>query len=264
MTKCVRPAVANDAILEEHMTAGTVSLATASTSGVATAQADDGFGSMSPADLVMPRIKIAQGLTAEVQDGKAKSGDILNSVTGENYGNTLNLVVLNYQKGQLYMVTGVGVQCRSSNGVVGVGNPGGACASCSLRAWGDGVPPLCSETHNYLVLLPEPLEVGMLTLQKTATKAAKLLNSMIVMNKQRAKARGENSAAWAMQYELTTRVQESKKGKFYVPAIRQIGACDEGLLAYATELAESFSTRDLDFSEAESDAGAPVDMPTKF
>jgi len=45
--------------------------------------------------------------------------------------------------------------CYSPDGIVGVGNPGGACAKCPLARFGrDGSPPLCSQREELLLLTP--------------------------------------------------------------------------------------------------------------
>lgn len=223
-------------------------------------------------DMVLPRFKIAQALTKEVQDGDAKAGDIINSVTGESYGNTLEFVVLSYRKGQMFLQPGAGLLCRSSDGKTAWGDPEMTgeqgpreCATCPFRKWVDRTPPPCAETHNYLILLPETLEAGMLTLMKSGVKPAKVLNTMIIQARERSRRAGGPQVSWSQVFELTARKTENKKGTFYIPSFRPVRPADEGLLAYATEIFNSLSKSEVRVSEDEGDAGDDGDqMPTEF
>jgi len=66
----------------------------------AAALAADNQASADPGDFVIPILKLAQPLTAEVQDGDASAGDFVIAVTRESLGNEIDFVVSGYAKGR--------------------------------------------------------------------------------------------------------------------------------------------------------------------
>lgn len=50
--------------------------------------------------LQVPILKLAQALTKEVKEGDAEPGDFVNTLTGESYGDTVDVVVAYYQRGR--------------------------------------------------------------------------------------------------------------------------------------------------------------------
>ncbi len=84
----------------------------------------------------LPRLVLIQEKRPEIKDGLAKAGDLLNSLSKENYGDAVEIIPI------VQMVSsrirwrprnaGGGIMCVSRDGITGQGTPGGACASCAF------------------------------------------------------------------------------------------------------------------------------------
>lgn len=60
--------------------------------------------------------------------------------------------------------------CQSNDGITGVGQPGGECATCPLAQWVDGKRPECPEHISVYILRPTSLIPVVLTLPATSIK----------------------------------------------------------------------------------------------
>ena len=60
--------------------------------------ADGGFENMGASEVATPLLLISQPLSKVVSDDKVKAGHFYNSITGEDYGNQLNVVVCHFDK----------------------------------------------------------------------------------------------------------------------------------------------------------------------
>jgi hypothetical protein len=136
-------------------------------------------------DVIIPRLRLAQGLTKEVQDGNAKPGEFLLSGAGPR--NEIAATVLAIAKfRRLTNDTDGSVACRSEDGYVGVGDPGGDCEECPLSKWinavdgkGKNTPPACQFGYRYLLEV-EGYGQCVYEMKRTAIPAAKALNAMVV------------------------------------------------------------------------------------
>jgi hypothetical protein len=106
------------------------------------------------------------------------------------------------------------VLCRSNDGQVGIGKPGGACQACPLAQWGErnevtgkGTPPACSQIWLYMGVLLEAEEVCVVSFQKTSTKAAKWLNAIA--------ARKDGFGSFAVRFG--SKLEKSGKAQWFVP-----------------------------------------------
>lgn len=135
-------------------------------------------------DITIPRLRLAQGLTKEVQDGEAKPGEFL--LTGALPRQEVTATVLAIAKFRRYTNSDDGsVLCRSEDGQIGVGDPGGECDSCPLSKWvnsttgGKNLPPACQFGYRYLLDI-EGYGQCVFEMKRTAIPAAKALNAMVV------------------------------------------------------------------------------------
>lgn len=139
-------------------------------------------------EIVMPRLRIAQGLTAEVQDGSAHPGQIL--LSGFEPLDSAILVPLRFAR--LRELRGEGeerntVLCTSSDAVVGVGDPGGVCADCPMNEWSEKtsrgktsrVPPKCTFIFSYMVYVHEHNQMAVIEFRRTSERIGRLLNTMV-------------------------------------------------------------------------------------
>jgi hypothetical protein len=176
-------------------------------------------------DAYLPRLRLAQGLTPEVQDGTARPGQWI--VTGFEPRDTVTIVPVRAAKTRTRLDDEGGVLCFSADARTGQGDPGGSCETCPLRHWttlddGTRVPPECDVQYRYIVYIAELDCYAVLVCKRTALNAAKLINTVLM-------ARGLGKAA----FRLAAASQKSRRGSYFVPSVAPIQAADE-LLAKAT------------------------------
>lgn len=115
-----------------------------------------GFEDMGNDDISMPMLLISQQLSGVVANDKLPAGHFYNSVTGEDYGDKLKMVVIKYTKMWYEWMPNQG-------GLVGIHEP------YSIKVLGDKFSGMKSEAGNnvidtmcYVVALPEHPEAGYL------------------------------------------------------------------------------------------------------
>lgn len=135
-------------------------------------------------DLVFPRVRLAQALTAEVMDGSAKAGQFV--ITGMPAQDQLTIVPGMFARRRLYANNDtMEVLCRSNDAIVGVGTPGGRCDECPLSHWSGSQeehnrkPPVCTFMYSYIVFIAEWETVGILDFRKTSLQTGKTVNTMV-------------------------------------------------------------------------------------
>ena len=152
---------------------------------------------ISPDEIALPLIKLAQALTDEVQQGKAKAGEFINSITGKSYGNELEFVVVDRFKGYFFSKKGSpkGWAARADQDVVPDSWPEEyagkrfsdlddiepnfkALVNAGAREWESG-PPI-SSTHNYIGFVKgEPQVPVRVSLMRTSAPAAISINTLL-------------------------------------------------------------------------------------
>ena len=178
-------------------------------------------------DLILPRVKVVQAMSQEAADKKAAPGDFYNTLTGENLGPEINFIPIITFKQRVLLVRqerrkaieealgaelseGDGLKCRSYDMASGIGEPGIACGTCPLSAWGEGnTPPLCTETYN-VAALSEDGDLIILSFSKSGAKTGKRLFSML---------RLATGAPWRRVYQAKTTQQRNELGNFFVPDV---------------------------------------------
>lgn len=168
----------------------------------------------------LPRVKLLQPLSPEVEDGDCKPGQMVNSLTGDNYGKELVFQPLMRLKSRIMWKPreeGGGILCSSNDGI----RPRNTeyaeeCLKCPKGKWNDKTPPECVEYINYLIL-PEGAEMPViLPMEKTKLKAAARLKSLI-------RYKGTSKSVFDFKYKISTRKEENNKGSFFVYSIDPSG-----------------------------------------
>lgn len=138
-------------------------------------------------DLHIPRLRLASGQSSEVTDGKARAGQYL--LFGQAPVDELELVVIAATPFRDYRVGDDRVQmCKSDDGKIGVGTPGGVCKLCPKAQWGEKNPitgkskaPECSDGFSYQIFSLTHGELAVYDLSRTGLDAARKVNMSLKM-----------------------------------------------------------------------------------
>lgn len=190
---------------------------------------------MDSADMLKPKLRLAQGLTPEVAAGEAKPGQWL--LLGAMPMNQVIVVPLAMAKRRAYTVDvkdadGTRVVCESGDSITGVGDPGGVCATCPLAQWsakdanGRSKPPPCNLSYEYIVYIPGA-GPATLSLSKTGTDTAKFINMMAKM---------KGFGKFAVELGSKDGNSTDKRKSFKVATIK-VAPAPEDLLAEASAFA---------------------------
>lgn len=178
-------------------------------------------------DIVIPRLRLAQGLTTEVQDGSAKPGQWL--LTGFEPKDELTIVPLMMARNRTLRDDEGSVLCKSTDGLNGVGAPGGVCAVCPKNKWTEqekgkpNLPPECTFSYAYIVYVKEFETMALVEFRRTSIQAGKTLNTMVAQR---------NVGNFAVK--LKSAKQTGKRGTFYQIVVQPVPA-DADLLNAARQ-----------------------------
>jgi hypothetical protein len=130
-------------------------------------------------DLQIPRIRLAQQLTPEVAEGTEQAGNFI--MTGFDSLDALTIVPMKMAKRRLYLDSDTqDVLCRSNDSITGEGDPGGNCASCPHKQWGENKrPPACNFMYSYMFYVAQWDVIAICDFRKTSVKSGQVLNTMI-------------------------------------------------------------------------------------
>lgn len=170
--------------------------------------AGQGFENMGSQETATPLLLIAQAMSEVVAEGSVKVGNFYNSITGEDYGNNVKLVVIHFDK--------VWVEWKpNQGGFVGRHQVG------SIPVTGDVYTGMKTaegndivETWVYLVYLPEHPEAGYMVFQSTPGNI-KYLKGWNTQMKFLRLPSGKTAPCFAAVWELTTGKDKSKNGNQY-------------------------------------------------
>lgn len=165
-------------------------------------------------EILIPRLRLAQGLTQEVMNGDVKAGVWL--LMGQKPTDKVELVVLAMGRARELRdmkADGQPILCQSPDGIWGTGDPGGECAKCPMAQWGTGgqrgknSPPPCTGIYSYQCYSLTHQQLCLLEFKRTGLNTAKQINTMIMM-------RGVGNFV----IELGSNQVKSNRGTFYQAA----------------------------------------------
>lgn len=213
-----------------------------------------GKENVSKDDLVLPRIKLLQPLSDELEEERNKAGDMINSVTGQNYGKSIVFIPLNHYKGRILWNdrdNGGGIVCAAQNAV----NPnqsgevdlnhspvtvGETCTVCKLKDWDNEAEkseraPKCTLYYNFLIIIEGAKEPVILSMERTKVKAAKQLLSLAAYS-------GGNLDMFAKKYKLSVEQVEKGGKKWYNYVVEPVGFVTEAEYKIAEKGYEEMKT----------------------
>ena len=184
----------------------------------------------SPEDVRMPYLRLAQGLTAEVQEGTARPGQYV--VEGFAAEKDVTLIPVGFAKMQELRTADEKRErlCFSSDALQGTGEPGGACTQCEFNEWrppeeegGKNRPPICRFSYGYLFYSEQHDTILGFQFKGKALSVAKKLNTVVNHH-------GMGKIAVTMGSETKTTPGGST---YFVPTIAVIADTDPALIESA-------------------------------
>ena len=192
-------------------------LAIAPTTHIVQGEEMYGLEHFDSSDFAIARIKLAQALTDEVVAGDIKAGEFMNTLTGESYGTSFEFVPISLWPSRTLFAENRddAAICRSPNGLTNL--DGVNCKfNCPHNAydWKPGkIPPDCTESFNYMILVEGEQFPALISLMRTAIKTAgKRLNALISYAPR---------PPWNWVYEFYSYQESSKRGTYYATGIRK-------------------------------------------
>jgi hypothetical protein len=164
-------------------------------------------------DVTPTMIRLAQGLTPEVQSGDAKPGQWI--IPGFDPFDSVTVVPWLFAKRREYRDDEGTMLCISDNSIEGVGDPGGPCEDCVMNKWagerGKRRPPACTFMYAYVVFVVETGSPALLYFKRTSIGIGRMMNAMVAQGGMRKTV-----------IRLTSKGQKGKKGSYYTPMIAPI------------------------------------------
>lgn len=200
-----------------------------------------GFEDDSAEDLIIPRIKVMQALSPEVQDQKATIGTIINSLTLENVTDKVFVPVCKFNNNVLWRDRndGGGIICRAADGKIGIMEDGTQryCAQCRKCEFdntkkGREAIPTCTKYINFLGFFEDDPTPIILSFSKTNMAEGKQMYSM-------AKVARQN--IWNFGYKLTVTKKSNNANSWFIIKPIANGATSDEIRALGMDLYRQFA-----------------------
>lgn len=222
-----------------------------------------GFEDDTMDDLIIPRIKVMQALSPEVQDGKAKVGDIVNSLTLERLNDKVFIPVCKFNNHVYWRDRndGGGIICRAADGKTGQMEDGSVkyCAQCRLCEFdntksGREALPKCTKYINFLGFFEDEMVPIILSFAKTNMAEGKKMYSMAKVSRQN---------IWNFGYKLTSKEKTKNANRWYIIDPVSAGQTSDDMRQIGMELYKQFagtmSTVNYDMNEGTSETTVEID-----
>ena len=195
-----------------------------------------GNENVTPEDVIVPRLQLCQSNNPELKKSHSKhipgleQGMFFNTATREIYGREVRLINAHYFRSRTRWeepTIGAPILCRSSDGVIGVGDPGIACAQCEYSKFKDedkDTRPECTTFMNFPSLVigaggaVDLTQIVVVSFKSLAIKAGKNWNTLVNIR---------NADRFAGVYKLTSVEDHRESGDSYQPAIENDGWATE-------------------------------------
>lgn len=161
-------------------------------------------------ETAFPLLRLAQGLTKEVQNGSAALGEWV--LTGYEALDSVTVIPTAIARTRVRRNprNNSEILCQSPDAVKGIGEPGVECVTCPFADWtedarGNRYPPECAFTWNYLAWSVDHQTLVQLMLRKTQIPVSRVLNTMV-------QTKGFGNFA----VTLGSLAQKNAKGQYYI------------------------------------------------
>lgn len=197
-------------------------------------------------DRSIPRIKLIQALSPEIKDKIAEDGDLVNSLTKENYGKALKFVPIIFAKSRILFQKreeGGGILCSARDGKTG--GEYGLCSACDKSKWNNQTPPECTTIINVISLIigeegSRPTLACVSFANTSYTAGRNLINVLSY----------KNIDTFNYIYDLYSEQKTNKLGTFNILRYRDLNTTSpDDLYKVAEKLFESFKVEKPEISE---------------
>lgn len=214
-------------------------------------------------DLVLPILKVGQPLTAEVQEDRARPGDLINSLTGEVHGQVVEFVVAGFEKGRFRTDDDGNVICTGREGACPCHDTAyedcpdaeeqyRAAVKRGEKEWGKGPP--CATTYNFTGIIPGSDMPVRLSLMRSSAKPAKKLLTMLRFAR----------APWDQVFQIETKPAQNAAGqKYHTLNIRQVRKTEAEERQAAVSLAQALKSQGAKVVGSPDEEGAPGKRPER-
>lgn len=181
-----------------------------------------GFEEVRSSDIVIPRIKVVNGMSPEIRDKAASIGDIINSLTKEDVsGKQFVPVKITYSgiRWNPDRADDKRILCSSQNGVTGSGEEGTrSCKTCPLNKFdntktGPDAQPKCTTYMNFIGFFVGESSPVVLSFAKTNYNEGRKLLSI---------AKSLRCNLWNYWYSLSSK-EVTKNGNTWFNIITKLG-----------------------------------------
>jgi len=183
-------------------------------------------------EIQLPRLAVLQPMSPLVTDNKARAGEIVNLLTGDNYGKECFMYPLLYWTSRTQWASkelNSEIECQARDGIHGtnkdVAHAGGNCAMCPMAKWHEDKAPRCTQFKNILLIpFNDPASLGDSVPAVYSGKRAsiqpvnKFLSAAIAL-----RLNGKKMPLWSSLYKLSTKKEQNDKGTYYMPVIERVG-----------------------------------------
>jgi len=221
-----------------------------------------------PEKLKIPRLKLAQDLSAEVKKlKKATPGDFINALTLKNYGKKVVIIPFKQTLTRIKWIPineGGGQECCSRDGLVG--KPYGKCLSCKfVNNWGvnkkgSTTPPECSDNDNYLFIIRGEGKPTLFSFTKSGQPAGQKLNSIL-------SCLGPSDEIWDQAFALESTERTFNGNVCAVPSISVEGDSTDEERELCASFFQTFADKNDEIAEivedgdGEAETEPPVQAP---
>lgn len=232
-------------------------------------------GKVDKSSLKLPLVKLAQALTNEVVDGRARSGDFINSVTTESYGSEFQFIIADTFLGRFARIDGKGYNAqgpvapdnwppkyagRAFAEIEDAEENFKAAVNSGEREFGNG-PPI-STTHNYVGLIvgedfderaaENRLLPVRLSLMRKNAKAAQTIDYLLLTW----------PAPWARRIKVSSFLDKNAAGdQFYVAQVSEGEAATTLQRSAAVNLASAAQSAKIELQGDDDGEEKPTPPP---
>lgn len=205
----------------------------------------------------VPLLKVGQGLSKAVQNGKVANGQFYNTLNFETYDQPVAFVVASYERGRFWSPEGENRGFRAPfSGVIPWNDhpdygktfaESGDTEENWTQEWKVKRPPI-STTYEFTGLVVGSDIPVRLSLMSTSAKTGKTLRQLLRLDRQ----------PWDHTYNLTASRREGRKGDYYVVEAEQAEAPDKGTQLAAAQLYLAVKRQGAEAVDGDEAAAAPA------